>query len=296
MDRQDHHHAPVSVIIPAYNSAATIGRALTSIAAQTSHPLEVIVVDDGSQDQTYDVAVKMQGMLGDTTLIVLRQPNRGAGAARNAALRVARGEYIAFLDADDEWLPEKLSRSLSRLFEKKLTLVTHNGWAIDGERRSLLDIASRFRASRQDCLHGLYRWGFIATSSVVVSAAAVRSAGGFDETLLTGQDFDLWLRMLFEPAANFEVFDECLFLYHVSKQGITSNTSRRLANTLEIAERHVPALRQRTGRWVMSFCFRIFVVHAEAIYVFSRNRKWLSVIRSFLSLPRNLVVLTMRAR
>ena len=99
----------VSVIIPAYNAARFLGQALESVFAQTHRPLEVIVVDDGSTDSTIAIATSRDGV----TLI--QQPNAGASSARNTGLKVASGDYFAFLDADDLWLPEKLSLQVSYL-------------------------------------------------------------------------------------------------------------------------------------------------------------------------------------
>src|SRR6185312_11793255 len=93
----------ISVVIPAYNAAAYVGDALASIAAQTCRPAEVIVVDDGSADDTAAIAAAAGA-------IVIRQPNGGASAARNAGVARARSQWIAFLDADDRWLPEYVER------------------------------------------------------------------------------------------------------------------------------------------------------------------------------------------
>src|SRR5437868_11083365 len=96
----------VSIVIPAYNAAATIRRAVDSALAQTYHPIEVIVIDDCSQDATSEI----MSTYADERIRFLRLPyNHGAGGALNPGIAIAKGEYIAFLDADDEWLPEKLA-------------------------------------------------------------------------------------------------------------------------------------------------------------------------------------------
>jgi glycosyltransferase involved in cell wall biosynthesis len=120
--------ADVSVIIPAYRASRSIKRALTSIAAQSIKPREVIVVDDGSDDGTYEEARTAGSEMGELKidLIVIRQPHAGAGAARNRAIAQAVGRYVAFLDADDEWLPTKLERSLPYFDDPGVVLVAHN--------------------------------------------------------------------------------------------------------------------------------------------------------------------------
>jgi teichuronic acid biosynthesis glycosyltransferase TuaG len=287
--------ASVSVIVPAFNASATIRRALVSVASQTMPPYEVIVVDDGSRDGTALEARHCAEFMNAIKLRVIEQPNLGAGAARNRGLTEANGQYVAFLDADDEWLPEKLERSVRYLREDgTLKLVAHNGWIISGTQSYDLDIARRFRAARSDLMHGLYRRGFISTSSVVARRDAVTAAGGFDEELRTGQDFDLWLKLLCEPSAAFQVFDDKLTRYHVSPNGITANTRRRLNDTLKIALRHAPSLRRYSGRFALSLWFRILALHAEACRAFIRAGDWVSVAITLAQLPIRLVSYTVR--
>jgi glycosyltransferase involved in cell wall biosynthesis len=132
----------ISCIVPVYNGELYLGEAIHSILAQTYRPLEVIVVDDGSRDGTYDVAANY----GDR-LRYVRQANAGPGAARNHGLNLARGEYVAFLDADDIWHPEKLMRQMDR-FRARAELqisVTHiqNFWILE-----LQEEADRFANHR----------------------------------------------------------------------------------------------------------------------------------------------------
>ena len=101
----------VSVVIPAYRAAKTIERAIGSAMAQTLCPMEIIVVDDGSDDDTADIATDLLSGAVHVKFQVLVQGNIGAGAARNRGISVATADYVAFLDADDEWLPEKLERA-----------------------------------------------------------------------------------------------------------------------------------------------------------------------------------------
>lgn len=289
-----HLRAPVSVIIPAFNAAATIGRALASVASQTARPDEVIIVDDGSQDQTAEIARTLARAMPDLSVRILSQPNRGAGAARNRALAEARAPYVAFLDADDEWLPEKLEASLRYLEHDGLTLVAHNGWLVRDGGETLLDTARRYRAARDNLFSGLYRRGFIATSSVVARRDALAAAGGFDEALRTGQDFDLWLRVLKEPDARFFIFDRALTRHHETPGSITSHTRRRLANTLEIAIRHAPVLARRGVSPLVGLWFRVLAVHCEAFEAFWRRREYRDAIGVAAATPSALALATVR--
>lgn len=286
--------ADVSVIMPAYHAAATIGRALASIAAQTLPPREVIVVDDGSADGTHEAAVAMTSRMNGIQLKVLRQLNQGAGAARNRALAEAAGRFVAFLDADDEWLPAKLERSMAYLRTGTYVLVAHDGWVVDGDGTSALDCSVRFQRGRDPFVE-LYRRGYIDTCSVVARRDAVMAAGAFDHTLPAGQDFDLFLAMLGRPNAPFLVFPERLVRYHITPGSITSNTLRRLRCQLRIIDRHAPTLRHFPGWRLGSIWFRILAVHYEAVRVLAARRDVAKLTKVAGSLAAALPSLTIRA-
>jgi glycosyltransferase involved in cell wall biosynthesis len=286
-------NADVSVIIPALNAADTIKRALESVAAQSVAPREVVVVDDGSDDGTCDIALGCARLLGSIELRIYRQNNLGAGAARNSALSKAAGTYVAFLDADDEWLPEKLERSLPYLDDPGIVLVAHNNLHIEAGRESINDSARRFNESRVPFV-GLYRKGFIGTCTVVAKRHAVKAAGGLDPDLPAAQDFDLWLAMLADPAANFVVFGEVLSRYHVTAGSITSNTEQRLQCGQNIAERHARALGNYPGSMLASLAYRIAAIHYEAVKANLSNGRIggavLAALRFLYCLPKSIWV------
>ena len=276
--------ADVSVIIPAYRAAATIGRALASVAGQTCKPREVIVVDDGSDDGTIEAAEAMAGQINGIALIVLKQDNRGAGAARNCALAEATSTYVAFLDADDEWLGEKIARSMAMLEGSGHVLVGHDYIRVAASGAEQLIECARLFQQADDPLAGLFRRGFIATSSVVVRRDAVAAVGGFDESLATAQDFDLWLKILAMDGASFSIFPEALTRYHVTGGSITSFTVRRTACSLIIAHRHAPT--------VVDLWFRVLVIHYEALRAYCSSGQCLKAVLSVLALPWDLVKAT----
>ncbi len=288
-------HANVSVIIPAYQAAGTIGRALASVAAQSVKPAQVIVVDDGSSDATLAVAEGMREAMAGMTFKVIGQENKGAGAARNRALKEATQEYVAFLDADDEWMAEKIERSLGYIEGSENVFVAHDFVQRneDGTEKSIKSSA-RFKAA-SDPYSALYRIGFVGMLTVLAKRQAIESAGGFDESLLTAQDFDLWLSMLASPGAKFTVFEEELSRYHINASGITSHTQRRLQCTMRIAIRHFSALRMRPGSAWASLWVRILAVHFEAFQAFLRSRQRLQALQVCLMLPINLVTASWQA-
>ena len=122
----------ISVIIPAYEAALTIERALTSVISQTLKPTQIIVVDDGSKDSTLKIAETFRKHIRNIELKILSQKNLGAGSARNRAIKAATGDWLAFLDADDEWLPEKLAISMDSILKHNLVLVSHNYFRVNG--------------------------------------------------------------------------------------------------------------------------------------------------------------------
>ncbi len=184
-------HGPlVSVVIPAHNAVGTIGRALRSVAAQDYPAVEVIVVDDGSWDETLFAAVE-----ASPDVRWIRQPNAGVSAARNTGIREARGEYIAFLDADDEWTdPGKTALQaeiLQRDPEVGLVFSRMEDVDTDGRTRGVKPAGPIGRDFRGLLEEG----GHLPTSTVMVRRRCFETAGLFDERLRVYEDFDMWIRI-----------------------------------------------------------------------------------------------------
>lgn len=183
----------VTAVIPAYNASGTVGAAIESVLAQTGAPSEVIVVDDGSSDGTADVAEAY-----GAPVRVLRQGHVGLpGACRNAGIRAAQGEYIAFLDADDEWLPGKLALQCALLNREPAVALTCSNAMRHVVSRPEAD-APYFPLSqdyRYCGLAALIRDNFVITSTVAVRRAAFLTAGPFHERVEGAEDYDLWLRI-----------------------------------------------------------------------------------------------------
>lgn len=171
-----------AVIVPAYNAAMTLKRALDSALAQTWPPAEVIVVDDGSPDRE-DIAKITTGCVGPICLI--QQANAGPAAARNTGIIASSSPWIAFLDADDSWLPDKMRLQLEVGREADVGLIH----ARAGENREPLLSSLDFEQ--------LWERNRICTSTVVVRRSALDQAGTFDvDPLLVGaEDYNLWLRI-----------------------------------------------------------------------------------------------------
>ena len=184
----------VSVVIPAYNAARFIERTLDTVRAQTCQPRETIVVDDGSVDGTYDV---VQAYIGRHAMKgrLLRQENRGQAAARNAGMRIAGGAYIALLDSDDLWYPEKLAAVMSEFdHHPDVDLVCHDenisrdGRVISASRRR------KPKGALYDAL--LFGGNLLSPSATVVRRETALAVGGFDERweYISVEDYDFWMR------------------------------------------------------------------------------------------------------
>jgi glycosyltransferase involved in cell wall biosynthesis len=181
--------AAVSVVIPTHDRWRLLRRALTSVREQTRPADEVIVVDDGSTDQTAD---RIAGEFPEVTL--LRQENRGVSAARNRGVAEASGAWVAFLDSDDEWLPIKLERQLTALEGAPGHPLCHTDevWIRNGRR---VDRGRRYAKTGGWIFHACLPLCAISPSSAVIRRGLLDEIGGFDESLPACEDYDLWLRI-----------------------------------------------------------------------------------------------------
>jgi hypothetical protein len=186
----------VSVIIPAYNSAATIVRALDSVRTQTGVGAEVIVIDDASTDQTMEV-VKAAIRPGENIRLITMPKNGGASAARNAGIKEAQGHYLAFLDADDVWLPGKLSKQVAAIeADPEVTLVSCNSQMTSVTGAVLKEgHVNRPPVAGKDAWKTLLIYNFLPTPTILTRTKLVRELGGFDEALAVGEDLDLWIKL-----------------------------------------------------------------------------------------------------
>lgn len=184
----------VSVVMPAYNAEKFIGAAIESVLGQTFQDLEILVVDDGSRDGTADVVARYPRVR------YIRQANGGASSARNRGVAEARGEFIAFLDSDDEWHPEKLQAqvALMRAYPQADLCRTAIAEEPLEPQRSLFGIDKAglpghtlIKTLAESFLHP-----YFATSAVMVRRAAFEAVGGFDTALKIAEDVDLYFRIL----------------------------------------------------------------------------------------------------
>jgi teichuronic acid biosynthesis glycosyltransferase TuaG len=182
----------VSVIIPNWNGASFIGKAIESALKQGDQVAEVLVCDDGSTDES----AKVVATYTDPRVKWLPGPRGGLPAIpRNRGIQIAKSDYIAFLDNDDVWLPGKIDSQLERIKDKNLSVVSSNAWrVVDGQRRGLL---LPYNSSEELTFTQLARENRVICSSALVRRSDVLRAGGFSEDLKfkAVEDYHLWLRM-----------------------------------------------------------------------------------------------------
>jgi glycosyltransferase involved in cell wall biosynthesis len=186
----NHHRPPrVSVIIPTYNRSWCLSEAIDSVLSQTFQDMELIVVDDGSSDET----PALLSRYGDR-LRCLRQTNQGVSAARNHGFQAAGGALIAFLDSDDLWQPEKLARQVDFFDHQPDALICQTGetWIRRGRR---VNAKHRHRKPSGWIFEPSLALCLVSPSAVMMRRELLEEMGGFDESLPACEDYDLWLRV-----------------------------------------------------------------------------------------------------
>ncbi len=180
--------AQISVVIPTYNRAGLLERALASIVQQSFPALEVLIVDDGSDDETLE-------MVGERfpAFEVLSQPNRGVSSARNRGIRAARHDWIALLDSDDEWAPDKLEAQIAALDAEPGRRLVHcdETWVRHGIR---VNPRLRHRKTGGWIFRQCLPLCVISPSSAMLHRSVFEDVGLFDESLPACEDYDFWLR------------------------------------------------------------------------------------------------------
>jgi glycosyltransferase involved in cell wall biosynthesis len=201
----------VSVVIPVFNGAYSIARAIASVLAQDFTDFEIVVVNDGSTDATCDALRPFAGQIRR-----IDQANEGPAVARNAGIAAARGEYIAFLDADDAWLPAKLELLVAALRDDSSAVLAFSDVVpIDAnDRRVAASPLLRALAHAPSMDEMLARWWPIYPSAVIVKRATVLACGGFDRGFRRPGYEDPLLWLLARQRGSFVYVDRPLVLYH----------------------------------------------------------------------------------
>lgn len=229
----------VSIVMPAYNVAPFIGAALLSALRQDYPSMEIIVVDDGSSDDTVSRIEEVAAVHGTEARPVrlLRRDHTGASAARNAGIEAATGQYIAFLDADDLWDPPLLTLLVSKLERSpEIDLVFPMFRFIDEEGRRLRGTSS-YRKERYSAEDLLVRNPISSATGVLVRRSAIAQAGPFDTDLRSCVDLDLWVRIGWLRSRNIAAMDAVLVSYRQRRGQITGEWRRMETGWLAVMEK-----------------------------------------------------------
>lgn len=210
----------VSVIIPTYNRANLVGRAIKSVLEQTFKNIELLVIDDGSDDDTEKVVKNFDS---EAIKYIQHEENKGAAVARNTGIENARGEYVAFLDSGDEWFPQKLEKQVSVLKKKKDVGIVYVGTIYFDERYNdnLLEIViPKYKGMvyRKLLEKNIVCGG---CSSVLIRKQCFEYVGGFDSEFPAAQDWDMWIRIA--KLYKFDYIPNILLKYFSQKIGISQN-------------------------------------------------------------------------
>ena len=265
----------VSVIIPTYNRASLLKETLESVLAQTYTDYEVIIIDDGSTDHTEET---VQAFLTDSRIRYVKQPNAGVSAARNHGIFEARGEWIAFLDSDDLWLPNKLEKQMAFLAEHPTAGAVcgpsyqyQDGQVKKNEKGEILRRPWEKRPTSLLPFELFATEEWVCTPSVLVRKAVLYKAGLFENCLKIDEDYALWTKIA--RYTEFWFLDEVLGYIRYHETNITSDAetldfynilSKKLQMVLWSSEPHfVKLYEKKIGKY---FCNRATTYRAEQDY------------------------------
>ena len=260
----------ISAVIPTFNSAKSLEKAIISALSQTLPVHEICVIDDGSTDKTLEVVNKFQGKIK-----YIKQVNSGVSAARNTGINNSAGDWIAFLDADDEWLPNKCElqkKILQRNPELKwcagkVQVVKSGNHSIavtspnnKKNRQKKSDIVHFFEA----CLKGF----FFQTSSFLISRQLFSEIGEFDQSLHVSEDRDLWWRIASQHP-NIGYIPEICSRYYIDTPSSLTKINNNRSISLEVACKHLLKARNETGnalyyeKYMNLLCFHYLLRYAS---------------------------------
>ena len=223
--RAEYNTPAVSIVVTCYNYGKYLSDCISSVLAQAYDDYEIIIVNDGSTDDSHEV---VQPFLSDPRIRYIHQENAGQANAKNTGTRNAKGQFIAFLDADDQWHSTKLEKQIPLFEDPKVGVVYSRARYIDERGRDLdLTLTGKYlqpRAGR--ATNSLIFDNFIPFSSSVVRRECLEQYGSFDESIYMGIDWDLWLRI--STKYDFAYVDEPLLFYRLGHSGqMSKNMEKR---------------------------------------------------------------------
>jgi glycosyltransferase involved in cell wall biosynthesis len=227
----------VDIIIPAYNAAKYLTAAIASVLTQTYEDWRIVLVNDGSTDATGDIAAQFQQQLGEK-MLVITQPNAGMSAARNVAIRSSSAEFLAILDADDVWLPCRLTESLKSFASRPQAGISYGLNArIDEHGSVFATFAGNPRHAEGKIAPAIFmRRVELPCVTVTLRRRCIEEVGLFDESMRGTEDRDLWFRIALRDEVAF--VPKVIAHYRASPNSISTDLDRMLTSQLQFIRKH----------------------------------------------------------
>jgi len=227
----------VDIIVPAYNAARFLPAALESVLSQTFSDWRIVLVDDGSTDETAVIAKSFAEQLG-SKMLVIQQTNKGLPAARNVAIRHSSAEFLALLDADDIWLPSRLAASIELLRARPEVGLVYGGVSLIDQNAALISTPWLQGKNAEGWIaSGIYTRALdLPCPTITFRRACVEEVGDFDESMRASEDRDLWLRI----SLRYQVarIDRVIALYRISSGSMSSDSERMASAQIRFIEKH----------------------------------------------------------
>jgi glycosyltransferase involved in cell wall biosynthesis len=250
----------ISVVIPVYNGEKTIRETIESVLTQSLKDIEIIVINDGSNDSTLEIVKS----IADSRIHIFTYPNAGLSASRNRGISHTNGEYISFIDADDLWTPDKLE-SQWQVLQKKPSVAVAYSWTDYIDESGKIFKSGRRVIANGDVFEQLLLFNFLENgSNPLIRAQVFNEIGGFDESLLASEDQDMWLRL----AVNYEFtcVKKVQILYRISPNSMSANLKKQEAETLKVIERFFAhpkaASLQHLKKYSLSYLYKYLLFKA----------------------------------
>lgn len=241
----------VSINLCCYNSERYLAATLDSIVAQTYRDWELVIINDGSRDSTEEIVKRY--VAAGWPIQYHPQANAGLGAARNKALELSRGEFIALIDHDDLWMPDKLERQVALFANPRVGLVYSDALVIGADERVVRPYMPHDRMARGNVLNDLFLADFLACSTAVIRRSAIDEVGPFRPELRITEEYELWFRIA--GKYEFDFVDAPLMKWRLHATNATWNSKRtrdeNAAVLAEVVRRH-PEFATTPGRRIVT--------------------------------------------
>ncbi|MEC4850917.1 MAG: glycosyltransferase, partial [Jaaginema sp. PMC 1079.18] len=220
----------ITVVIPVYNGEKTIATTLQSVLNQTLSELEILIINDGSQDRTLPILQQFQ----DARIQIHSFPNAGLSASRNRGLKLAQADYLSFIDADDLWTENKLAAQYQALLANPQAAVAYSWTSFINERGDFL-YAGRSEKAQGRVYQDLLVYNFLENgSNALIRTQSLKEIGGFDESLDTAEDWDTFLKLA--ACYDFVNVPQAQILYRISAASMSAQIEKQAQGTLTVIQ------------------------------------------------------------